>query len=97
VVSFGTRSALADGRARSPAPPSAAAGESPKGACRMAQIRNVALLSHSGAGKTSLLEAMLFRAGAIPKMGRVEDGNTASDTSPRRSGARSRSTPPCTR
>jgi elongation factor G len=48
----------------------------------MAQIRNVALLSHSGAGKTSLLEAMLFRAGVLPKMGRVEDGNTASDTSP---------------
>lgn len=46
----------------------------------MAQIRNVALLSHSGAGKTSLLEAMLMRAGVIPKMGKVEDGNTASDT-----------------
>lgn len=45
----------------------------------MAQIRNVALLSHSGAGKTSLLEAMLLRAGAVPKMGRIEDGNTASD------------------
>ena len=48
----------------------------------MAQIRNVALLSHSGAGKTSLLEAMLFRAGAIPKMGRIEDANTASDVTP---------------
>jgi len=46
----------------------------------MAQIRNVALLSHSGAGKSSLLEAMLFRAGVLPKMGRVEDANTASDT-----------------
>jgi len=43
------------------------------------QIRNVALLSHSGAGKTSLLEAILMRAGNIPKMGKVEDGNTASD------------------
>ena len=48
----------------------------------MAQIRNVALLSHSGAGKTSLLEAMLFRAGNIPKMGRIEDANTASDVTP---------------
>jgi elongation factor G len=48
----------------------------------MAQIRNVALLSHSGAGKTSLLEAMLFRAGTIPKMGRIEDGSTASDVTP---------------
>jgi len=45
------------------------------------QIRNVALLSHSGAGKTSLLEAILMRAGNIPKMGKVEDGNTASDIS----------------
>jgi elongation factor G len=43
------------------------------------QIRNIALLSHSGAGKTSLLEAMLMRAGVLKNMGRVEDGNTASD------------------
>ena len=48
----------------------------------MTHIRNVALLSHSGAGKTSLLEAMLMRSGAIAKMGRIEDGTTASDTSP---------------
>jgi elongation factor G len=47
----------------------------------MTHIRNVALLSHSGAGKTSLLEAMLMRSGAIATMGRVEDGTTASDTS----------------
>ncbi len=48
----------------------------------MAQIRNVALLSHSGAGKTSLTEALLFRAGTIPKMGSIEDGSTASDVTP---------------
>jgi len=46
----------------------------------MSEIRNVAVLSHSGAGKTSLVEAMLFRSGAIPSLGTVEDGTTASDT-----------------
>ncbi len=45
----------------------------------MSELRNVAVLSHSGAGKTSLVEAMLWRAGAIPQMGRVEDGTTVSD------------------
>ncbi|HZJ09778.1 MAG TPA: elongation factor G [Trueperaceae bacterium] len=48
----------------------------------MSDIRNVAVLSHSGAGKTSLVEAMLFRAGAIQTLGHVEDGSTASDTTP---------------
>lgn len=48
----------------------------------MSHIRNVAVLSHSGAGKTSLVEAILYRAGAIPHLGKVEDGNTASDTTP---------------
>src|SRR6056297_3221991 len=59
-----------------------ARGPPHKGARRMAQIRNVALLSHSGAGKTSLTEALLFRAGTIPKMGSIEDGTTASDVTP---------------
>ncbi len=42
-------------------------------------LRNVALLSHSGAGKTSLCEALLFNLKATTRMGRVEDGNTVSD------------------
>jgi elongation factor G len=46
------------------------------------KIRNVALLSHSGSGKTSLVEAMLFDAGAISRMGNVADGTTASDYDP---------------
>ncbi len=45
-------------------------------------IRNVALLSHSGAGKTSLAENILFNAKVINRIGRVEDGNTVSDYEP---------------
>ncbi|HUL84091.1 MAG TPA: elongation factor G [Actinomycetota bacterium] len=45
-------------------------------------IRNVLLVGHGGAGKTSLAEAMLFTAGAITRMGTVEDGNTVSDHDP---------------
>jgi elongation factor G len=45
-------------------------------------VRNVALISHSSAGKTTLCEAMLYRAGAINRQGRVEDRNTVSDFDP---------------
>jgi len=45
-------------------------------------IRNVVLLSHSGAGKTSLAEAMLYNAGAITRLGKVAQGNTTSDYDP---------------
>lgn len=45
-------------------------------------IRNVVLLSHCGAGKTSLSEAMLFTSGAIPRLGKVDDGSTTSDYDP---------------
>lgn len=46
------------------------------------KIRNVVLLSHSGAGKTSLAEAMLFDAGAITRLGTTNDGTTTSDFDP---------------
>ncbi len=45
-------------------------------------IRNIAFVGHGGAGKTSLVEAMLFTAGVTTRMGRVEDGNTISDFKP---------------
>ncbi len=45
-------------------------------------IRNVALLSHSGAGKSSLCEAVLFSAKAVTRQGNIEDGNTVSDYEP---------------
>ncbi len=53
-----------------------------EGVNKMSQIRNVAVLSHSGAGKTSLVEAMLHRAGVLSSPGAVEDGTTVSDVTP---------------
>lgn len=46
------------------------------------KIRNVALVGHSGAGKTTLAEAILFRAGALSRLGKVEDGSTVTDFDP---------------
>ena len=45
-------------------------------------IRNVGLVSHQGAGKTSLAEALIFNTGAVNRLGRVDDGNTVSDYHP---------------
>jgi elongation factor G len=46
------------------------------------KIRNIALFGHGDSGKTSLAEAMLFSAGVIKRMGRVDEGNTTSDFDP---------------
>ena len=42
-------------------------------------IRNIAVIGHSGEGKTTLCEAMLFNGGAIDRIGRVEDGTAFLD------------------
>ncbi|WOH20680.1 elongation factor G-like protein EF-G2 [Paenarthrobacter sp. GOM3] len=47
-----------------------------------ASIRNVALVGHSGAGKSMLVEALLAATGAIPRMGTISDGTTVSDSDP---------------
>jgi elongation factor G len=46
------------------------------------KIRNVAVIAHGGAGKTSLVEAMLYNSGAIDRLGNVQDGTTTTDYEP---------------
>jgi elongation factor G len=46
------------------------------------RIRNVALVGHRGAGKTSLHQALLFQAGAVKRLGSVIEQSTVSDTDP---------------
>ena len=44
-----------------------------------ASLRNVALVGHSGSGKTQLVSALLFDAGAVNRFGKVDDGTTVTD------------------
>ncbi|MEJ2685180.1 MAG: elongation factor G, partial [Candidatus Sulfobium sp.] len=46
------------------------------------RIRNVAVIAHGGAGKTSLVEAMLFDSGMTDRLGSVQDGTTVTDYEP---------------
>ncbi|HEU4387140.1 MAG TPA: GTP-binding protein, partial [Blastocatellia bacterium] len=43
------------------------------------EIRNVGIVGHGDVGKTSLVSAMLFGAGATQRLGRVDEGNTVTD------------------
>ena len=49
---------------------------------RAEQIRNVALISHVGAGKTSLVDAALYDSGAVTRQGKVDEGSSISDYDP---------------
>ena len=46
---------------------------------KLADIRNIALVGHTGSGKTSLIDAMLYAAKAVDRLGRVDDGTSVSD------------------
>jgi elongation factor G len=48
----------------------------------MARVRNVALIGHGQAGKTSVSEAMLYATGVVERLGSVDAGTTASDIDP---------------
>ncbi|WHH56891.1 elongation factor G [Petroclostridium sp. X23] len=48
----------------------------------ISKIRNVCLMSHGGAGKTSLAEAILYNTGALDRFGKVADGTTTTDYDP---------------
>jgi len=57
---------------------SAVAGKAPE-ADQPAKIRNVVLVGHTGAGKTTVTEALLLATGGISRPGRIEEGTTVSD------------------
>jgi|TARA_B110000263_G_scaffold219799_1_gene207252 elongation factor G len=62
------------------------------------RLRNVVLLSHGGAGKTTISEAMLFAADGTSRLGKIDDGTTISDYEPeehKRAGSIQTSIVPC--
>ena len=55
------------------------------------KIRNVAVVGHRGTGKTSLVEAMLYQAGEVNRLGTIDAGSTVSDWDDDEQGRRCRS------
>jgi elongation factor G len=51
-------------------------------AIEVGKLRNVGVVGHGGVGKTSLVEALLFSAGAVSRLGKVDDGSTTTDFDP---------------
>lgn len=51
-------------------------------AIEISKIRNIGFAGHGGVGKTSLVEALLFSAGAVTRLGRIDDGTTTTDFDP---------------
>ncbi len=51
-------------------------------AIEIGKVRNVGVVGHGGVGKTSLVEALLFSAGAVTRLGKVDDGSTTTDFDP---------------
>jgi elongation factor G len=51
-------------------------------ALEIGKIRNIGVVGHSGVGKTSLVESLLFATGAVTRLGRVDDGSTTTDFDP---------------
>src|SRR5213078_169356 len=51
-------------------------------AIEIGKIRNVGVVGHGGGGKTSLVEALLFTAGVLTRLGKVDDGSTTTDFDP---------------
>jgi elongation factor G len=62
--------------------PAYSQGMSTVPAFQPAAICNIALIGHTGAGKTTLAEAILHRCGAIPRLGTIKDGSTTGDFEP---------------
>src|SRR5207245_11517029 len=62
-----------------PRPTGSRAREKSMAKHKVEDIRNIALVGHGAAGKTSLADTLLFKAGAVDRRGNVDDGSSVSD------------------